>query len=149
MQGSSEPMKYRPVSFSLEDEKRLLTDLEDREEGIIECAYDTKQGRWTYHRLREDKSVANHVKTVVQSMETIAESISKTELIEVFQSNGSSAQRATPNSEFSHHSTQKRKREVTMNGRETENGYLQNHSNKDHHSEYPNGKRVRVEKDSE
>lgn len=59
------------------DLKALRTPLDDT---IVECFKDD-QGRWRFHRLRDDKSDANHISTVDKVLESIQDRVSEDDLI--------------------------------------------------------------------
>ena len=47
---------------------------------IVEC-YKDEQGRWRYHRIRDDKNDANHISTVDKVLESIEDRVSADDLI--------------------------------------------------------------------
>ncbi|CAI7605493.1 unnamed protein product [Penicillium bialowiezense] len=47
---------------------------------IVECAKDS-EGRWRFHRLRDDKNDANHISTVEKVLESIEDRVSEDDLI--------------------------------------------------------------------
>jgi len=54
---------------------RLLHDLGDLTESVIECSYSTKIGEWQYHRLRTDKPHANFITVALQGLEVTCDNI--------------------------------------------------------------------------
>jgi mRNA guanylyltransferase len=60
-----------------EDLKALRVPLDD---SIVECSKD-EQGRWRYHRLRDDKMDANHISTVEKVLESIEDRVTEDDLI--------------------------------------------------------------------
>lgn len=60
-----------------EDLKALRQPLDDT---IAECSQD-EQGRWRFHRLREDKLDANHISTVEKVLESIQDRVTEEDLI--------------------------------------------------------------------
>lgn len=50
---------------------------------IIECAYDPSAGTWRLHAIRTDKAQPNHIKVVFDTMESIAENISREEIVKL------------------------------------------------------------------
>ena len=60
-----------------EDLKALGQPLDDT---IVECAKD-EEGRWRYHRLRDDKMDANHISTVDKVLESIEDRVTEDDLI--------------------------------------------------------------------
>ena len=60
-----------------EDMKALRQPLDDT---IVECFQD-EQGRWRYHRLRDDKLDANHISTVEKVLESIQDRVTEDDLI--------------------------------------------------------------------
>jgi hypothetical protein len=48
---------------------------------IVECAYDTAESTWRIKRVRDRKTRANHINTAWQTLETVAENITRDELI--------------------------------------------------------------------
>jgi hypothetical protein len=49
---------------------------------IVECAFDAARGQWGIKGYRMDKTEANFITTVIATMETIAENITREQLIE-------------------------------------------------------------------
>jgi mRNA guanylyltransferase len=47
---------------------------------IVECAKDS-EGRWRFHRLRDDKNDANHISTVEKVLESIEDRVTEEDLI--------------------------------------------------------------------
>lgn len=47
---------------------------------IVECAYDPTAGTWRLHAVRTDKAQPNHIRVVFDTMESIAENISREEI---------------------------------------------------------------------
>lgn len=62
-----------------EDLKALRVPLDD---SIVECSKD-EQGRWRYHRLRDDKMDANHISTVEKVLESIEDRVTEEDLIRI------------------------------------------------------------------
>ncbi|KAJ5670135.1 mRNA capping enzyme catalytic domain-containing protein [Penicillium maclennaniae] len=62
-----------------EDLKALRLPLDD---SIVECSKD-EQGRWRYHRLRDDKIDANHISTVEKVLESIEDRVTEEDLIRI------------------------------------------------------------------
>ncbi|CDM36310.1 hypothetical protein DTO013E5_6768 [Penicillium roqueforti] len=60
-----------------EDLKALGIPLDDT---IVECAKDM-EGRWRFHRLRDDKNDANHISTVEKVLESIEDRVTEEDLI--------------------------------------------------------------------
>ncbi|KKK20459.1 putative mRNA capping enzyme alpha subunit [Aspergillus ochraceoroseus] len=60
-----------------DDLKALQVPLDD---SIVECAKDD-QGRWRYHRIRDDKADANHISTVEKVLESIEDRVTEDDLI--------------------------------------------------------------------
>ena len=48
---------------------------------IVELAFDVRTGRWQFHTFRDDKNRANHISIAFDTMEAIAENITKEELL--------------------------------------------------------------------
>lgn len=60
-----------------DDLKAMQTPLDDT---IVECAKDL-EGRWRFHRLRDDKNDANHISTVEKVLESIEDRVTEDDLI--------------------------------------------------------------------
>jgi mRNA guanylyltransferase len=77
-------IEVRSVEFSPEDTARLSDDIRQRPNSdgtyVIECTYDIWAGRWHYASIRADKKQGNHVRTVFDTLEVIAENISEQEI---------------------------------------------------------------------
>ncbi|KAA8649975.1 hypothetical protein EYZ11_007275 [Aspergillus tanneri] len=77
--------EYRPFGEMFvtpsewEDMKALQQPLDD---SIVECSKDN-QGRWRFHRLRDDKADANHISTVEKVLESIQDRVTEEDLIRV------------------------------------------------------------------
>jgi mRNA guanylyltransferase len=59
--------------------KALQVPLDD---SIVECFKD-EQGRWRFHRLRDDKADANHISTVEKVLESIEDRVTEEDLIRI------------------------------------------------------------------
>jgi len=68
-------MEYRQVFFQNKCVARLLADLGESMEAIIECSYSNKFGEWQYHRLRPDKPHANYATVALQGLEARCDNI--------------------------------------------------------------------------
>ena len=60
-----------------EDLKAMGVPLDD---AIVEC-YKDENGRWRFHRLRDDKNDANHISTVEKVLESIEDRVTEDDLI--------------------------------------------------------------------
>lgn len=60
-----------------EDLKAMNIPLDD---SIVEC-YKDEEGRWRFHRLRDDKMDANHISTVEKVLESIEDRVTEDDLI--------------------------------------------------------------------
>ncbi|KAH8434792.1 mRNA guanylyltransferase [Aspergillus melleus] len=60
-----------------EEMKALGQPLDD---SIVECSKD-EQGRWRFHRIRDDKADANHISTVEKVLESIQDRVTEEDLI--------------------------------------------------------------------
>ncbi|PKY02947.1 mRNA capping enzyme alpha subunit [Aspergillus campestris IBT 28561] len=60
-----------------EEIKALGQPLDD---SIVECSKDS-QGRWRFHRIRDDKADANHISTVEKVLESIEDRVTEDDLI--------------------------------------------------------------------
>lgn len=60
-----------------DDLKAMQVPLDDT---IVECAKDL-EGRWRFHRLRDDKNDANHISTVEKVLESIEDRVTEDDLI--------------------------------------------------------------------
>jgi len=68
-------VEYRQVFFQTKCAQRLLNDLGDLTEAVVECSYSTKIGEWQYHRLRTDKPHANFITVALQGLEVTCDNI--------------------------------------------------------------------------
>lgn len=74
-------IKLREVIFPSK-QKRKWADQYDRYNGaVVELAYDKQAGEWRFLRLREDKDGPNFASTVIDTLETIVESVEKEEFV--------------------------------------------------------------------
>eukprot|EP00871_Galdieria_phlegrea_P001823 jgi/Galph1/2641/GphlegSOOS_G1291.1 len=75
-------VRYREVFFP-SSLKRQWAKNRTKENGtIIECSYDRLAGEWRYLRHRTDKTTPNYSTTVMDTLESTAESITREELID-------------------------------------------------------------------
>ncbi|PYI29365.1 mRNA capping enzyme, alpha subunit [Aspergillus indologenus CBS 114.80] len=75
--------EYQPFGemFVTPDEWEAMKALgQPLDDTIVECAKDD-QGRWRFHRLRDDKSDANHISTVEKVLESIQDRVTEEDLI--------------------------------------------------------------------
>jgi len=78
-------VEYRRVYLSPNCTKRLLHDLNGAEESIIDCHFDfAKSGEWKYHRIDSDKKYPDSMNVVVEKLESLADGINSSWLIESF-----------------------------------------------------------------
>ena len=76
------PADFEPSSF--EKLKRELTQKNlSLTNSIVECGYDVRCGKWTFHCIRDDKSAPNYIGIAVECLLSIAENISIGELVEL------------------------------------------------------------------
>jgi hypothetical protein len=68
--------------------KRKWAEARSEQNGkIIECSYDRMAGEWRYLRHRTDKTTPNYSTTVMDTLESTAESITREELIDRIKKN--------------------------------------------------------------
>jgi len=94
-------IEYRNAFFSRECSTRLLSQLIDTNEAIIECAYDFQTvGEWIFYRIVREKKVPDSISTVLLKMENIVENITSVDIIRNFtpgkQNNHIERPRTTP-----------------------------------------------------
>jgi hypothetical protein len=78
-------MEYRNIFFSKECAHRLLDDLKDNTDGIVECCYDSQViGEWVYYRIKQNKNIPDSYMSVFQILEGISENILKEDIIKQF-----------------------------------------------------------------
>lgn len=80
-QGERGPIRLREVYFPSKLKRRWAAEFDTYNGSIVELAYDKMAGEWKYLRQREDKEDPNFSSTVIDTMETIAESVEKDELV--------------------------------------------------------------------
>lgn len=73
--------KLREVYFPSKLRRQFAANFDEYNNSIVELAYDRMAGEWKYIRRREDKEVPNFSSTVIDTMETIAESMERQELV--------------------------------------------------------------------
>jgi len=79
--GDRDVVRLREVYFPSAQRREWAADFERYNNSIVECAYDLQAGEWRYIRQREDKETPNFSSTVIDTMESIAESVLRDELV--------------------------------------------------------------------
>lgn len=79
------PVRFREVYFPRKRRRLFLQNFDKFNNSIVELAYDKGRGDWQYIRQREDKKNANYSNTVIDTLETIAESMERDELVRFLQ----------------------------------------------------------------
>lgn len=84
-QGDREEILIKTITLDPAQNIKLQQDIRMARLGadqpaIAEFGYDPIVGQWQYHLLRKDKLKANHIRIVIDTMESIAENISAAEL---------------------------------------------------------------------
>ncbi|BCS06758.1 Dcp1p-Dcp2p decapping enzyme complex alpha subunit [Aspergillus luchuensis] len=77
--------EYRPFGemyVSPEEWENMKALQQPLDDAIVECAQD-EQGRWRFHRIRDDKADANHISTVEKVLESIQDRVTEEDLIRV------------------------------------------------------------------
>ena len=72
----------RRVDVNAETRQYVDEIVGDRHEVIVECAYDTKLGTWKLCNPRYDKRHANFITTVISTMESMVDNVTKQDLRE-------------------------------------------------------------------
>jgi hypothetical protein len=71
-----------PLNMKQEDLGRLYQDIQRIGAPlIVECSYDHWNGNWNYHMIRTDKDKPNHIRVILDTLETISENVSKEEIM--------------------------------------------------------------------
>lgn len=73
--------RLREVYFPSKQRQQFLASFDKFNGAIVEFSYDRAAGEWKYIRRRDDKEIPNFSSTVIDTMETIAESMEKEELV--------------------------------------------------------------------
>jgi len=81
-QGDNGPVRLREVYFPSSQKAEWKRDFDRFNRSIIECAFDRLAGEWRYIRTRDDKDHANYSSTVIDTLESTAEEITRDQLIE-------------------------------------------------------------------
>lgn len=79
--GDRDVVRLREVYFPSAQRREWAADFARYHNSIVECAYDLQAGEWRYIRQREDKETPNFSSTVIDTMESIAESVLRDELV--------------------------------------------------------------------
>lgn len=79
--GDRDVVRLREVYFPSALRREWAADFGRFHNSIVECAYDVQAGEWRYIRQREDKETPNFSSTVIDTMESIAESVLRDELV--------------------------------------------------------------------
>lgn len=72
--------------FTPDDLERVQQDMQrmpsNNDDGsyVVELNYDMWSGHWRYMQIRPDKAQGNHIRTVIDTMQTIAENVTQEEL---------------------------------------------------------------------
>lgn len=74
-------IRLREVYFPSKLKRKWAADFRRYHNSIVELAYDRMAGEWRYLRNRDDKDSANFASTVIDTMETITESMEREELV--------------------------------------------------------------------
>lgn len=74
-------VRLREVYFPSRLKRKWAADFDKFHNCVVELAYDKGAGEWRYIRTREDKDSPNFSSTVIDTMETIAESMEREELV--------------------------------------------------------------------
>lgn len=80
-QGERGPVRMREVYFPSKLRRQFAANFHAYHNSIVELSYDKAAGEWKYLRQRKDKANANFSSTVIDTMETITESLEKEELV--------------------------------------------------------------------
>ncbi|GJD12910.1 mRNA-capping enzyme [Galdieria sulphuraria] len=80
-------VRYREVFFPSSLKKKWAESRLEHHGKIIECSYDRMAGEWRYLRHRTDKTTPNYSTTVMDTLESTAESITREELIDRIKKN--------------------------------------------------------------
>lgn len=80
-QGERTLVRLREVYFSSKLRNMFATEFQKYNNTVVELSYDRNAGEWRYIRRREDKAAPNYSSTVIDTMETIAESMEREELV--------------------------------------------------------------------
>lgn len=83
-------IRLREVYFSSKLRAEWAANFDKYNNSIVELSYDRLAGEWRYIRQREDKDSPNFASTVVDTMETIAESMERDELVRYIESHAAS-----------------------------------------------------------
>lgn len=80
-QGERGLVRLREVYFPSKIRTMFAAEFQKYNNSVVELSYDRNAGEWKYIRRREDKSSPNFSSTVIDTMETIAESMEREELV--------------------------------------------------------------------
>jgi len=80
-------VRYREVFFPSSLKRKWAEARSEQNGKIIECSYDRMAGEWRYLRHRTDKTTPNYSTTVMDTLESTAESITREELIDRIKKN--------------------------------------------------------------
>lgn len=80
-QGERGPVRLREVYFPSKLRRQFAANFQAYHNSIVELSYDKMAGEWRYLRQRKDKAVPNFSATVIDTMETITESLEKEEMV--------------------------------------------------------------------
>lgn len=80
--GDGQDMQHlREVHIPHKIRRHWAADLKKYHNTVAEFAYDRGAGEWRYIRQREDKEIPNFSNTIISTLETIAESVEREELV--------------------------------------------------------------------
>lgn len=85
----------REVLFPSAIRRKFASDFDKYNNSIVELAYDRGGGEWAYIRQRDDKDTPNFSSTIIDTMETVSESMDREELVRCMETRSTSH----PNSE--------------------------------------------------
>ncbi len=74
-------VKLRQVHFPSKQKLEWAKQFDRFNDSIVELSYDRHAGEWRYIRQREDKEMPNFSSTVIDTLESIAESMDREELV--------------------------------------------------------------------
>lgn len=85
--GDNRDIVLREVFFPSKLKRQWANEFSKYHNSIVELSYDRMAGEWRYIRQREDKNSANFASTVIDTMESIAESMEREELVRFVEKN--------------------------------------------------------------
>lgn len=79
--GERSTVTLRPVHFPSKQKIEWAKSFDKYHKSIVELSYDRIAGEWRYIRQREDKETPNFSSTVIDTLESIAESMDREEMV--------------------------------------------------------------------